>query len=195
MGIIYEMNELVNGDSAERNRKEQEYLDYIKEHVHNVVSMYEKYFFPLLYKDFALTTCSASELKASIEQIKEYIQFHDSSKYSEEEFVPYRRKFYPTSAEQALDAEQKRQIEDESEEAWVHHYRNNPHHPQYWKDENGTRDMHMTAIVEMLCDWMAMSYKFHQDTLEWWNKAEKEKSFMTEKTKEIVDEILNFVLR
>jgi len=34
-----------------------------------------------------------------------------------------------------------------------HHYRHNPHHPEYWK--NGIEDMSLFDILEMLMDWKA----------------------------------------
>lgn len=39
--------------------------------------------------------------------------------------------------------------------ALEHHYANNPHHPEHFK--NGIDDMDLLAIVEMLCDWKAAS--------------------------------------
>lgn len=34
-----------------------------------------------------------------------------------------------------------------------HHYKNNPHHPEY--HENGVEGMDLMLLIEMLCDWMA----------------------------------------
>ena len=34
-----------------------------------------------------------------------------------------------------------------------HHYKNNSHHPEYFK--NGVADMNLLEIVEMFCDWNA----------------------------------------
>jgi len=41
-----------------------------------------------------------------------------------------------------------------------HHYANNRHHPQHWK--NGIDDMDLLDILEMLCDWKASSER-HND--------------------------------
>lgn len=41
-----------------------------------------------------------------------------------------------------------------------HHYANNRHHPQHWK--NGIEDMNLVDLVEMFCDWDASS-KRHND--------------------------------
>jgi len=44
--------------------------------------------------------------------------------------------------------------------ALAHHYANNSHHPEHWK--NGIDDMSLLDIVEMLCDWKAASER-HND--------------------------------
>lgn len=41
-----------------------------------------------------------------------------------------------------------------------HHYKNNDHHPEYFK--NGIDDMDLVQIVEMFCDWVA-AVKRHND--------------------------------
>lgn len=41
-----------------------------------------------------------------------------------------------------------------------HHYANNPHHPEHWK--NGVNDMSLLDVIEMLCDWKAASER-HND--------------------------------
>ncbi len=44
--------------------------------------------------------------------------------------------------------------------ALSHHYANNRHHPQHWK--NGIDDMDLLDLLEMLCDWKAASER-HND--------------------------------
>lgn len=44
--------------------------------------------------------------------------------------------------------------------ALAHHYANNSHHPEHYK--NGIDDMNLLDIVEMLCDWTASSER-HND--------------------------------
>ena len=41
-----------------------------------------------------------------------------------------------------------------------HHYANNSHHPEHWKD--GINDMSLLDLVEMFCDWKAASER-HND--------------------------------
>lgn len=44
--------------------------------------------------------------------------------------------------------------------ALAHHYANNPHHPEHWK--NGVDDMSLLDLLEMLLDWKASSER-HTD--------------------------------
>lgn len=45
-------------------------------------------------------------------------------------------------------------------DALTHHYANNRHHPQHFK--NGVDDMNLIDLIEMFCDWNASS-KRHND--------------------------------
>ena len=45
-------------------------------------------------------------------------------------------------------------------EALTHHYANNRHHPEHFK--NGIEDMNLIDLLEMLCDWKASSER-HSD--------------------------------
>ena len=55
--------------------------------------------------------------------------------------------------------------------------------------------MSLNYIIEMICDWLAMSMYFKSNFIEWYNKAKKEKNAMTKNTKDLVDEILFNVLK
>ena len=51
--------------------------------------------------------------------------------------------------------------------------------------------MSLDAIIEMICDWEAMSDKFNTNTLQWYEKdAKDEKACFSPKTKIIVEDIL-----
>ena len=88
---------------------------------------------------------------------------HDLSKFLPCEFIPYARYFY-------IDKEK---YEDDFEKAWIHHYRYNKHHWNYWgycwvntRDFNfrikmdNPAEMKDKYIRQMICDWKAMSRKF-----------------------------------
>ena len=56
--------------------------------------------------------------------------------------------------------------------------------------------MSLRAIIEMLCDWEAMALAFNSDTIEWYESddSKDERSAMSTKTKQIVEELLYQVL-
>lgn len=168
-------------DRSELNDKKVEYRRYIDEHISNVRKAFEKYFIPLLYDDTL-----EDDLKEAINNASLKIPYHDLSKYEPVEFDGYRMHFYPTEFEKN-DPTFKERSQKAYDVAWEHHHKHNPHHPQHWKN----RDMPYEYIVEMLCDWLAMSMKFGQSTLDWYEKeAVEEKSCFNEKTKKIVEYLL-----
>ena len=174
----------------------EDYFSYIKDHIDNVLKAYTQFFENLNKETYKSEKIHYDDIIVAIRNCKVTIQDHDTSKYSDEEFEPYRRKFHPTEFEKVKYEEDEiyRSFVDETFDlAWIHHYTNNSHHPLYWKEvaSENIKDMSLEAIIEMICDWEAMSMKFNTDTIEWYKtKADKEKSQMTEKTKEIVEEIL-----
>ena len=201
MGRIILENSLVtvDDDSSERLRKEQEYLDYIKEHIEFVKKAYVIYFAPLLDKTSISNIISDNELKRAIEQLSLTIETHDASKFGDSEFDGYRAKYYPTQAESVNDQLQQ-ELADRYEDCWKHHYTTNDHHPEYWYNEETkeAKDMPLIAIIEMICDWEAMGMKFNNIALSWWEndptgKEEKEK-IMTPKSIEIAEELMYNVI-
>lgn len=197
MGIIFteSVEELISqNESIEKNNKQQEYLNYIKTHVYFVQKAFSLYFLPLLDKELISNKISDEELKDAIKRVSITIVDHDASKYSDDEFDGYREKYYPTANELA-DSNFQKHVEERAEQAWVSHYKHNWHHPKYWIDEDTgeIKDMNLDSIIEMICDWSSFSLKEDNplEVLEWYkNKAEHEKASMSDRTREIVEELL-----
>lgn len=185
---------IFNGeDSIERNNKEQEYLNYIKSHVAHVIEAFQIYIEPLLNESNICKSVSDSDLYNAINKLKEDIEDHDASKYSDEEFPGYRARWYPTAMEQKGDEDYQNKVEEVYQQCWDHHRKNNPHHPDYWFDEetNTAKDMSIEAILEMICDWEACSAQFNGNTLDWYeNKAINEKKMLSDNTKTILEDLL-----
>ena len=200
--IITESATIITSDeSLAKNQKEEEYMNYIKDHINNVYIAFNNLFLSRL-NQFEINSeyFTSDSLYQAIEDLnKGRIQDHDLSKYSEEEFEPYRAKYYPTEKEiSGLTDEAKSSIEKNADIAWQHHYNTNPHHPNYWidKETGNPIDMDLISIVEMICDWEAMSMKFGGSTVDWYDtKADKEKKAMTDRTKNIVEELLNILYK
>lgn len=203
MGLIINENSLITqieDDSAARLNKEQEYLDYINDHINNVNKAFELYMLPILNMTNISTLISDEELKEAIRNLQSLIPTHDASKFSDAEFDGYRMRWHPTAAElakQKEDPELQYTVRERYEKCWEHHYTTNGHHPKHWLDpETGiSKDMTLDAIVEMLCDWEGMSLKFGTSTLKWYEeKATDEKAALSPKTKQIVEDLLYNVL-
>lgn len=102
---------------------------------------------------------------------------HDYSKFSKEEFGAYARKFYgeyPNKDDISVvngwyTGKLKSEINEEFGKAWTHHYKNNPHHWQYWIRADKPVAMFEEDLREMIADWFGASrgYTGSWDMTEW----------------------------
>jgi len=140
-------------------RKTREYLDYIEEHVLNIQNAWSEIQVKcrdmrFVYDDFVYNWISME------------VQRHDVSKLSPEEFVQYRRQFYPAND---------REKGCGFDEAWENHKYCNPHHWETWTKETYTNPYEWEVhCVHMVIDWTAMGYKFG-DTAQKYYEANKDK--------------------
>lgn len=152
--------------------QEQAYLDYINEHINNVQIAWGT--MKIQLDDFIPTN-----VKMDVDKL---VNEHDRSKFSKEEFDGYRQWYYPEKNEEK-DAEMYNQ-------AWIHHYTNNPHHWQYWKDKEGIDlEQKIPYILEMIADWTAMGYKYNDTPQEYYNK-EKDNIVLTDDAREYLEDVL-----
>jgi hypothetical protein len=134
------------------------YLDYVEEHVLNVQKAWEVFKVKCndecgLWDDFRYFS------------INDAVTMHDFSKLSADEFVQYRRKFYPVDGE---DAEEATEL---FKNAWEHHKEHNTHHWENWTtSSNNHPHFEAVAIAEMVIDWMAMGYKFGDTPREYYER-------------------------
>jgi hypothetical protein len=124
--------------------KTREYLDYLERHILNVRKAWidikgkcgDMHF---VYDDYTRN------------KIEDEVNNHDLSKLTEQEFVQYRKSFYPVDEEPKFDMS----------EAWEHHKAKNPHHFENWTAAANRNTEHWRIYcVHMLVDWLAMSYEF-----------------------------------
>lgn len=148
--------------------KRKEYLDYINKHIDTVKEMFN------LYGEYL-----CEKLYIDIDKLSMLVYKHDKSKFSEEEFEPYRKHFYPSVGEECS--------EDDFDKAWEHHKNNNPHHEDYWHDRN--MFMPNIYIAEMLLDWAAMSRQFNNSIVEFYNKNKTNKGFSSKEC-EIIESVI-----
>ncbi len=127
--------------------KTREYLNYLEEHFKNIERAFEEVVKALdgtaiIGDDFAYWTMLHAD-----------VQNHDLSKFSIEEFVAYRSKFYPVDNEN-IDSLL-------FDGAWENHKKMNNHHwESILNEEEGKDGLIERNIVHMVIDWTAMGYKF-----------------------------------
>ena len=184
-----------------------EYMDYINYHRDRVMTAYKKYFEGKLSD--ILEENKLSDAVLLKEELYNQIMKHDMSKYSDEEFEPYRAFRYPTDAEKEAMANDEflaKLIEEKFIDAMDHHRKVNPHHPYYylWINDDGSSitekpresalDMPIAAIIEMICDWASFDDDF--DYLKWYvtEDAKDVRIIMSYNTKVIVENITSKIL-
>lgn len=165
------------------------YKSYVDNHIRLVQEAFNRFFNEifLCVKNRDNIRYSYNEFSA---QLYRNVMNHDRSKYSAAEFEPYRKYFYPSKE----DTDSKEQMEKEFDLAWEHHYKNNPHHPEYWTIDIENRPhvnrMSNYAFAEMLCDWIAMSMNQKDSVYDWWfgRKGRDNKTkYLTESDISIID--------
>lgn len=217
MGTVY--NNFEKHNDPEYIEQCEVYKDYIITHVKNVMTAYVKLFKNEDYTDRLPDGISEAEWVHAMNLLPHEIAEHDASKWSTEEFEPYRRHFDPTQKEKMDDKEDeniRNQVEDDYQYAWRHHYLHNKHHPEYWKytdivpGKDGeddkiiilqyplseARDMDLVSILHMICDWSGMSLKFRNrfSPISWYNtQAKDEREAMSNNTKRRLKALLEMI--
>jgi len=136
--------------------KTRNYLDYIENHVKNVRAA------------FGVVRNKCSDMKVIYDDhlyslLEREIYYHDISKLSQEEFIPYRKKFYPVN-----DLEENDSMS--FSKAWEHHKENNHHH---WESLNLDSYAWEVDATHMVIDWMAMGYEFDDTAREFYENNKK----------------------
>jgi hypothetical protein len=82
--------------------------------------------------------------------------YHDQTKLSGEEKEIFDL-YTPKLKNSTYGSEEYKGFLAEMKVALDHHYENNRHHPEHFK--NGIKDMNLIDIVEMFCDWKAATMR------------------------------------
>ena len=164
------------------------YNDYIKKHRHYVRKAFELFgddIFNKIYDYFEDNGRNMDDDKSILEYL---IQNHDMSKYSPEEFDAYADYFYPYENMNKTSKE----INDNFDVAWKHHYSLNPHHPQYWYGFFKSY-IPVPIIIEMLCDWIAVSMNNNTSVSSWYfsSRSKNERDILS--TMLNGDQIIHFL--
>ena len=161
-------------ESDDIEEKDKEYMEYIDAHRNNAKKAWQE----------DVSTLDDDFIQSHKEILNEIIENHDQSKYSDDEFEPYRAKYYPINEEEGAVADGPFQV------AWKHHYDNNAHHWQYWTNAEGDLDDEKydeeqvkLAYIEMLCDQLAMSMQFNNRPDEWYESNKENMKLYPEEQK------------
>lgn len=86
--------------------------------------------------------------------------------------------------------------ERECKEAWFHHYVNESHHPEYTTFNRHISLMEKSDMFEMVCDWLAMSYEFHEsDWMEFWREKMSKKFEWSQEQRIFIEKMLKYAER
>ena len=161
-GLLNMINEGLDG-------YQKEYEEYIVAHKERVTK----------FASWLKENCPEVFDGVDLDLFDEMIKDHDDSKFSEEEFEPYAQRWFGDKKKTP-----------EYEDAWVHHYMHNEHHPEFWLGE----DMPYIYILEMICDWGSFSIEkedFKELSDFYYNKAENDpEKNLSDATKEIIHDLL-----
>jgi Mn-containing catalase len=110
---------------------------------------------------------------------------HDASKFSEEERLPYiwLTEYFRRNKK----LEYPKGVEKKIEEAVQHHYKNNEHHQE---NHRSPSKMSKKSILEMVCDWGAMSQEKGGSLREW---VKTHTSGFTKEQKDFIDEVVDLI--
>lgn len=156
--------------------RENKYLEYLEGHISNVCEALE-----LLIKIDSFVEDNKDKLRLLVSE-------HDSSKYEEPEWTGYLNHWYPENKEDSLKTE-------EYDNACKHHIQNNPHHWNYWIDEENNliedinKQEYLLYCVERVCDWMAMSIQNNNNLIDWYS-VNRDTLVMPEYCFELIDRLI-----
>ena len=169
-------------DNIKIKKQTKLYIKYIVEHKKNI----EKAFEEMRENSLIFQRYDDDILDA----LWERVLVHDESKYSEEEFIPYRKNFFP------INAEEKENNKLDFDKAWEHHWKNNSHHWQYRKnktsfDKNNKEEV--LDVLENVLDWMAMGYKFNDRPYQYYENNKNNIILCDDERKYLEDLIYNII--
>ena len=178
--IKYDIKKFKN--NIKIKKQEKNYKKYIKEHQGNVRKAFEEIKEnPIIYQRYS------GEI---LDALWGRVLIHDESKYSDEEFIPYRKNFYP------INAEEKEENKLDFDKAWEHHWKNNSHHWQYRKnktsfDKNNKEEV--LDVLENILDWIAMGYKFNDRPYQYYENNKNNITLCEDERKYLEDLIYNVI--
>lgn len=161
----------------EKIRKTREYLDYLERHYNNVQDAWKL----LQEKCSDMEFICSSRIFNSIDKL---VKNHDDSKLSKDEFVQYRKYFFPVSK-----SEKKK---SGFRTAWEKHLDLNEHHWQNWtkKDSKFFETRGSIYLINNIVDWIAMGFE-KDDTAKEYYENNKDKIILPDWSIKLMYEIFD----
>ena len=161
-----------------------EYDIYLNQHIGNVNKALEWIIDNLNIYDYLE--------QYQLDQLKNSIVEHDSSKYGTDEYETYDMYFYGNNRSTA--------VLNQFNYARLHHIHSNKHHWQHWvlfEDDlqndipYKALEMYKEYVVEMICDWWSFSFNSGNlyEIFDWYDDH-KEKMVLHKNTRQLVERIL-----
>ena len=164
------------------------YVKYLTAHIARVREAMRRFINDTDGLDYIGSIMSVGEKAQTVAELTSRADSHDKSKWQVDEFFPYLEHFYPIVGDVPEEGE-----DPDFDRACQLHYERNDHHDRYWRIEGrDINDMSITAICEMLADWVSMSVYSQRSPLIWYNENKEEVlEGMTEQNIQIVETLLN----
>lgn len=184
-------NDFLNGLTINRDlqyaEKCEEMMKSVEEHRQCVNEVFER------FVQNATVIIDGYDTERIIDGIRKLLVVHDLSKLSDNEFYGYRLHNFPTNAEKEmmrLNPENEDFVDERYATAKDIHYKNNPHHPVYFKwneittdgymiltnklcnEEHEMVDMPACNVVEMVMDWAAERPEQDYHFVDWYTSKE-----------------------
>ncbi len=121
--------------------------------------------------------------KSEYEKINHLIAWHDNSKISDEEFMPYAMKFYSKQRDEE-------KIKSQFKEAVKHHKDCNLHHFEALRSYNGND--WKCYIIELICDYIAMGWEFKNYLFEYYQST-KDKINLPSEYREYLERVMDII--
>jgi hypothetical protein len=134
---------------------------------------------------------------------------HDWTKFTPAEWGPYVRRFYgpqgyrPGPESKGYNHDQNKGQDAAFDAAWEHHWRRNPHHPQYWvrgeedygyapwgSEAERVQEMPLTYVQEMVADWIGAGRAQGKPDIMGWYQANKENIVLHPFSRAIAESLL-----
>ena len=163
----------------------KEYDEYLRSHIANVTVALKWIADNLTDSNWFHDT--------DISEALEFVNLHDRSKGTKEEYDPYDVYFYGNNRSYS--------VVSAFDYAWLLHQNRNQHHWQYWvlikdDDDNGQVQLKplqipLPYVLEMIADWWSFSWKSGnlEEIFDWYDKHKKS-MLLHDKTRKIVEGIL-----